>query len=315
MKKFLEDLKTELNKYNLSIEDIEDILNDHEEMMREALKMGLKEEDIRLRFGEPKSLARELALDSGQSNDTKMSDQMILWKSITPEDNFSINVHMTSQHVTYERSNDLQIQVYYEGKEDLKDYQLSFIDNELMIEAPKYRRLNFMKEFKNNMEFVIKVPSKILCKLVKHHSISADISYHHIESTSFELSTTSGDVDISHINVKSMKLNTVSGDIHVSHVSSELLFTSQVSGDLHFNDVKINGLLRTNTVSGDIIILDTSSIEAELNSVSGDIKGKEFYPEKIKFNSVNGHLDVLNLKKEGYKGLKTHSISGKVNIR
>jgi len=61
MKKFLENLRTELKKKHINEGEIEEILRDHEEMIDEALAEGLSEEDITKKFGNPEQVAADIS--------------------------------------------------------------------------------------------------------------------------------------------------------------------------------------------------------------------------------------------------------------
>ena len=63
MKKFLKDLENELKKMKINSNEIKEILADHEEMMNEALKEGLSEEELATKFGNPAKLAQDLFED------------------------------------------------------------------------------------------------------------------------------------------------------------------------------------------------------------------------------------------------------------
>ena len=61
MKTFLENLTKELKKNQVNENDIKEIIQDHEEMIKEAIDDGLNEADIEEKFGNPEDLAKDLA--------------------------------------------------------------------------------------------------------------------------------------------------------------------------------------------------------------------------------------------------------------
>ena len=63
MNKFLKDLEKELKKMKMSSKNIEEILNDHKEMMAEAVNEGLTDAELYEKFGNPEILARDLYED------------------------------------------------------------------------------------------------------------------------------------------------------------------------------------------------------------------------------------------------------------
>ena len=316
MKTFLNDLKNELIKQNVNEEEIEDIIRDHEEMISEAMNEGLKEEDIHLRFGDPKALARELASSTEGEEEQAEVVGFKLWKSITPTDtNINITVSMVSQDVSYQTSKDDQIHIYYEGKDDLKEYQFSYQKGELRFEAPKMRGFLFMRNKKDDMNFLVEIPKHLTIETFKHSSVSADVKYINLNANELQLNTTSGDANLSHAQFDKLKMNTVSGDLYISHVTCSLAETSQVSGDLKLENVIINGLLHAGTVSGDIEINESTVEDAEFSCVSGDVDGKDFYPKTVKFKSVSGDLDIKNSERKDIKLIKTNTLSGEINIQ
>src|SRR6056297_1542212 len=74
MKTFLEDLRKELKKQNLNDIEIADIINDHEEMISQAMEEGLTEDQIIEKFGDPKKLAEELGQNEPDNEPDKLND-------------------------------------------------------------------------------------------------------------------------------------------------------------------------------------------------------------------------------------------------
>lgn len=322
MKTFLRDLKNELIKQNMNDDDIEDILRDHEEMIEEALRQGLKEEDIYLRFGEPKALARELAENSTKNVEDKDNEEdqedvdgYVHWKSITPIDSMiNVSVSLVYEDIVYQVSKDSNIHVYYDGTNNIKDYNFSYQNGEIKLEAPKMKNFVFMRSKNEDMNFILEIPKGLKVETLRHNSTSADIEIVGINANELSLSTTSGDLDLSKANFDVLKVNTVSGDLEISNVGANQVETSQVSGDLEMNQVTVLGLLHAGTVSGDISLTDTKAVDAEFSCVSGDVEGVNFYPESINFKSVSGDLSIKNSERKEIKLKKTSTLSGEINI-
>lgn len=316
MKTFLNDLKNELIKRNVSQEEIDDIIRDHEEMISVAMSEGLKEEEIPLRFGEPKSLARELASNTDAEEEEIESSDYKLWKSVTlVDEKISIHVSMVSQDITYQTSKDDEIHVFYKGKGNIDDYVFSYEKGEFRLEAPKMIGFLFMRNKKDDLSFIVEIPKNIEIERFRHSSVSAHVKSMNLSANELHLNTTSGDVDLTHANWKILKLNTVSGDLSVSSSTCEQAEISQVSGDLKLDNVTVNGLLHIGTVSGDIEISESIAEDAEFSCVSGDVEGKDFYPKTIKFKSVSGDLDIKNSEHKEIKLVKTNTLSGDINIQ
>lgn len=318
MKKYLDDLKNELAKRNFKPEDIDDILKDHEEMISEALNEGLSEEDIPSRFGDPKTLAEELSLDGNNKefdyslNDTK---GFKLYKSFSPtEGGQKIIIGMVYQDVLVKLSQDGLYHIYYEGPGDINDYSISYQKDELKIEAPKLKGLLFTRNKKDDMSFIIEIPSGIEISEFREKTVSGDIDFQGIDAKEMFFSTTSGDIELKKAIVDKLVVNTVSGDVAVYDLKMNKVETSQVSGDLHMENVIITELIHAGSVSGDFMFVNAHVEHAEFSMVNGDVEGKEFYPKMITFKSVSGDLDIKNKERTDIKLQKTNTLSGKINI-
>ena len=67
MKKFLKELEMELKMLKMNNKDIDEILEDHKEMIDAAIDEGLNETEIEEKFGNPKNVAKELSKDTKES--------------------------------------------------------------------------------------------------------------------------------------------------------------------------------------------------------------------------------------------------------
>ncbi len=305
------------------MEEIEDIINDHREMIEEAIRQGLTEEQIPLRFGDPKTLARELAENSktndaseerrnGEQEDT---DELTLWKTLTPDqDSLKIFINTISEDYRVQASSDDKIRIYYEGKGNIEHYSASCERGEFKFEAPKFRGgLIFMRK-NDDLDFVFEIPKNVRITESKFVNLSGDLVIKNIKTENFQVNTTSGDVMIESCELGQTKWNTVSGDLSVKDVTLNDLSSSQVSGDLNMEHADIKGDVHMNTVSGDLNFNDVKANKVEFSSVSGDVDGSEFYPEVIRFKSVNGDLSISNKTKTSIHLEKVSTLSGTVEV-
>jgi len=317
MKKFLEDLKKELQKRNLSSKDIEEILADHEEMIQSALAQGLSEEELNSRFGDPVTLADELS-DSDERTEAKQEkfDDYQLFKTfLVKSEDLNIESSLVSENITFQASEDDSIKVFYKGKAKIEDYEISYQDNTLKIAAPKKIGFLFMRNMSDDIDFLVEVPKTSVIKSFTLKGVSSDAKVLNLDANDFVLSTTSGDITLENVKLGTTKWNTVSGDIHMSNSLIETLTSSQVSGDLFMNHVEALGNVKLSTVSGDVKIENSSCKVCELSSVSGDLKGTEFYPEKLSLKSVSGDIVLNNQTEKKVDIVKSSSLSGKVVIK
>lgn len=319
MMTYLEDLKNELKKRNVSQDEIDDIIRDHDEMISEALREGLTEEEIPQRFGDPKALAEELSSNTTsrdayeESDDSQ--DDFKLFKSFMPsEDEQKVYIAMVYQDVTVRASNDSDYHVNYQGPGDINEYNISYHHGELKIESPKFKGLLFKRNKKDSISFIIEVPKSIELVEFKHKTVSGDIDFRDVNAKDAAFSITSGDLNLKNTKVDKLVVNTVSGDVNVKELSARVVETSQVSGDMNMSQVIITELIHAGSVSGDFSFNEAHVEVAEFNMVNGDVEGKEFYPKMISFKSVSGDLDIKNNERTDIKMQKTNTLSGKINI-
>ncbi|MBU1144033.1 MAG: DUF4097 family beta strand repeat protein [Firmicutes bacterium] len=317
MKKFLEDLKKELQKRNLNSKDIDEILADHEEMIQSALAQGLSEEELNSRFGDPKALADELS-DSGERTEaeqTKFDDYKLYKTYLVETEELNIESSLVSENIIYQVSDDDSIKVYYKGKSKIEDYDISYHGNVFRIAAPKKIGFLFMRNVSDDMNLIIEVPKNVEINEFSLKGVSSDAKVLNLDAKKLTVSTTSGDVILENVKLGTTKWNTVSGDIHVNSSQIESLTSSQVSGDLFMKQVEISGNIKLSTVSGDVKVENSSCEVCEVSSVSGDLKGTEFYPEKLSMKSVSGDIVIHNQADKKVDIIKSSSISGKVVIK
>lgn len=318
MKKFLEDLKRELQKRNLSSQEIDEILADHEEMIQSALAQGLSEEELKTRFGDPVSLASELSegMKRVEADQAKYDDYKLYKTFMLQSDDLDIQTNLVSEDITFQVTDEDSISIYYKGKADIKDYQISYEKGLFTLSAPKKIGFLFMRSSSDDVDFIIEIPKQALIKNFNIKGVSSDVKVLNLDSKNFTLSSTSGDITLNNVSIETAKWNTVSGDMHVHHAQMDVLTTSQVSGDLFIKHLEVKDHMTISTVSGDIKIEDSSALTCELKSVSGDLIGNEFYPSRLGFKSVSGDVKIRNQSTERKVDVfKSSSLSGEVSIK
>jgi len=316
MKKYLEDLRQELQKQKLTNKEIEEIIADHEEMIRTAMEEGLSEEQIKAKFGQPKQVAEELA-DNNEDVVAEQddNDDLVLWKTYQVEhDSLSVDVNLISEDITYQLSDSSEIKVYYEGKAKVEKYEISYEKNEFRLSAPKRLGFNFSFGKGDDLRFVVELPKHVVVKELKHVTISSDSTFKNLKVNDLKVNTTSGDLVITHNQIEKFKLNSVSGDCSIEDSKIVEFNLSQVSGDTELDHVTISGNFKANTVSGDVELNDVTCEDFEMHAVSGDVDGKEFYPKKVTLKSVSGDVNIKNQEKRYIEIVKKSTLSGEINI-
>ncbi|MDI6452772.1 DUF4097 family beta strand repeat-containing protein [Peloplasma aerotolerans] len=317
MKKYLEDLKQELMKRNMSSDEIDEILRDHEEMIESALAKGIDEEALKTQFGDPKKLADDLVgtENTEETIKTEVKDYEV-YKSFDPSgESISVFVKLVSEDVVYQPSSNEKINVLYKGTKNLDDYEIKYENSELIIEAPKQVGFFFMRTSSSDASLIVEVPKTLDFIQLRHKSVSSDVKVKDLNVKSFELSSTSGDIEVEGAKFGQTKWNTVSGDIQVKNAVIDILNSSQVSGDLALHQVKFTGDIKLNTVSGDVDAEDTTCETCDYSSVSGDLKGREFYPKAVMLKSVSGDIKISNKEVTDIKVIRKSSVSGKISIK
>jgi hypothetical protein len=320
MKKYLEDLKKELNKRGLKDKDIEDILNDYTEMINQALQDGLDENDLEKKFGSPVKIAKEIALDENGNDEPKKSsddDEFKLWKSFDiKKESINLTIKLIDDDVMIKSTDDQKMSIHYSGAFNENQYELIVTDDEIKLTSPPLRGFKFNQMFKSHKKtsFLIFIPEELLIGTFVYTVVNSDLIIEDVKASNFNLSTTNGDIDIHRSYLGHFKINTVSGDVKCNKVYVDTVNSSQVSGDTIFDHCTINKHLKVNMVSGDVNLNHTTCDILDSSSVNGDINGVEFYPKKIDFKTLSGDINLKNNHRERIEIRKNGVFSGSVNI-
>lgn len=316
MKKYLEDLRQELIKQKMTAKEIEEIIADHEEMIRTALAEGLSVEEIKAKFGDPSQLAEELSdFDSKEDAEQEETDDYVLWQEFEVNDEFvSINVNLLSEDITYQSTDETKVKVFYCGKRKIDKYELSFEKNELRLSAPRKFGFHFSFNNEDDLTFLIEIPKNVMINELKHVAVSSDMELKNLIVKQMTLNTTSGDLKVKHASLGVAKWHTVNGDIEIKETKFLSLNSSQVNGDILMKEVTIDGDFKVNTVSGDVELQEVTCDNFEVNTVSGDVNGKEFYPKMVALKSVSGDISIKNKEDRYIEIVKKHSVSGDIHI-
>lgn len=308
MTNYIKALKKELDNKQLSENEKEDIIKDHEEMIQEALADGLAEADLEKRFGSPEQVASELESQS----DNEIVEDSVYDFSITAED-LKITIGLVNEDFNLSTSNDENLHVSFSEPHDKDKYDVSFDNNHLIV-----KRKNDLKLFsfnKNvNQRITVTVPHKHEVSKFALNMVNGDIDLKHMNMATATISVVNGDVNFNHFSIDQLKLNAVGGDAMLNQMSLTDCHVSLVSGDLEATHVDVQHQLTISTVSGDARLEHSTCESLQYHSVSGDLSGKEFYPKSIKFDSISGDVKINNEKKTDINIIKSSSISGKINI-
>ena len=304
MKKFLNDLKKELSKLKISNEEIDEILADHQEMIEEALKQGLSEDELTIKFGDPSKVAKELYEDQQkvvvnmeeytQNTQYETIKGYKLLKSLPVIDFNEIQIKLISEDIEIYPYDGENIEVHYTNEIQEKNYEVLLVNGIFKLSRTTSRIGIFEK--KKTPDFVVRYPNTGQLGNYTIETVSGDCEMKGINSKTLKLKSTSGDFEGQGIKGETAEFSTVSGNFELSNVSVGEVNISSVSGDFEGKRIIIARNLTINTVSGDFELSNLTAKEASFNTVSGDLEGKEFYVEKIDLKSVSGEVTQIKVE-------------------
>lgn len=313
MKTFLENLENALKKQNLSDQEIKEIIEDHDQMIKEAMDDGLKVEDLRTKFGDPESLAQALAEDKSPQEESDIGENPSHTYKNDQVQGLIIRLLDEDLSVNVSEGSDYKVQTVGGDK---NKYKIYLSNKQLFIERKTETAIK-LKIFRpsESCDFKITVPKDHDLKNIKIQSKSSDILIKDIKSKHLKIDSMSGDMDLDKISINAFQLKTLSGDVQIKQSSLDTLDISLVSGDVQMTDLKVKGNINLNTVSGDILFKNSSCQLLGYNAVSGDLTGKEFYPESMSVRTVSGDIKFNNSQEDKkIKIISSTSLSGDIRI-
>lgn len=312
--KFLEDLKKELRKQGMNDFEINEIIQDHQEMISEAQLEGLKDEDIPQKFGNPVDLANELAKNADSKETQTTENGYTLYKSFEASDLKKMKVVIVSDDLVLESSNQDTVEVYMKKIKNPEDYEVKMEDGKFSLELVRKKKGYI---FNNKSGYIlIKYPNEKRLEKVDLTSVSGEVKITNLEAEKGLIKTTSGDSNIFDIDCKEVKIQTVSGDAKVHKISSKDCDLSSVSGDFEAEDLTIENKLYCNSVSGDFVVTKATCSKGTFQTVSGDMRGVNFYPQELTLQSVSGDITIENEDQSHIINIvKKRTLSGDIKIK
>lgn len=316
MKTFLEDLKTELVKMQVSEDKIQDILSDMEEMISSAKEEGISDEDLMAKLGDPKRLARELAeIEPKVEKPHEETNQDGVYAFDSIGETLSIRTKLTSDDVTYQSVDSNMIRVIIKDQKKDHKYNVTYENQTLTIDEGKMRTFFFGFSFGNgSSSIIIEIPKSITIESFKHNIVNGDVAIQSLAVSSLNINTTEGDIDMSSLIIQDGVIHTVNGDVKVFKSVAKMLRLDSVSGDVEIQNTEVEHDLTINTVSGDFEAKESSAENLYFHTVSGDGNGVEFYIKRLSFSSISGDFSLKNTRKEPIEILKKKSLSGDINL-
>jgi hypothetical protein len=312
---YIDELKKELQKRNVKKNVIDEIVADHEDMIREAMSEGLSEEDLQTKFGAPSRLAAELA-EASNTAEAIPAPAGDAWKSFDlASSELTLDVKLINEDVAVRLCDELVISVHCNAAASrLEDYECTYQGGRLTLHAPKNKGFTWFGHGSNDHSFQIWIPRSALVVSAKLTTVNGDTECIGLEASQFESNTTNGDIHVSSGVIGRLRFNTVNGDVRLEHVEIGSVQGSSVAADVTIQSTKIKGDLILNSVSGDADIRDSVADYAELSTVSGDMNGIEFYPVRIALKSVSGDIRIENKRRDAVEVVRRSTVSGSIEI-
>ena len=309
MTNYIESLKKELSKRHFSEAEKEDIINDHEEMIKEAIADGLDENDLEERFGSPEQVARDLEQEAEKDDTEEVTDDFTV-----QEKDFKVTIGLVNEDFELKVSDDEQAHLMFSKPKTRDRYEVSFQHNHLVVKRKKSFQNTFFSK-RENQKISLAVPRKIEINQLKYDGVNGDALFKDISMKDANLNLVNGDLSINHLAIDQLRIHAVGSDIDLNQLSLTDCHISLVSGDLDANACDVAHDLIISTVSGDLNFTQVFCDLFSINTVSGDVNGKEFYPKSIKFESISGDISIKNKEKSDIKIVKSSSLSGDIDIQ
>lgn len=318
--KFIEDLRKELSKTNLSAVEMEEIMNDYEEMVRSALEEGLKESDLESKFGSPENIVKELGNFSEESDSSNEKSEKVENNydgnefKFSPENNYNVIIELTNEDINIEVWDRPEIVILPVRIKKIKDYDIEFKNNTLVLKKNPTTIFSIFGRIDSG-EFLVKLPKNIELNDIKFSNVNGDGSLKGLNCSQMNFKTTNGDFSLNDCQIKNLAVHSTNGDLELSNIVSEKLKISVVSGDIEIDTTNVNGDFDYNSVSGDIDVSNLDAKNVYLKLVSGDFSGKQISAENFTVRTVNGDVKIDNTNSDKtINHISKSSVSGTIEI-
>lgn len=282
-------------------------------------------------------LNREFIFSFGDYDKTELYNE-----TYKLEDIDKIDVNMVSTDVTIRASEDDNVRVIINGKENRKDkYSISNENNILKLEEKAYS--SFCIGFCFYMEEVVIYLPESYNKDINIKGTSGNVNIMNNYDSNMKIETVSGEIkvqdtgdiyakstsgDINVGNAKNAELKSTSGDVEIK--SGKKVKISTTSGDIELEEaeeaditsasgeIKVGkcGNVNLSTMSGDILVMDlTVNGESNINSTSGEVVVNKVNDVYVETKTTSGDVRVENSSRMSENTLKIKTTSGDIVVR
>jgi DUF4097 and DUF4098 domain-containing protein YvlB len=298
---------------------------DHQEMIQEAKNDGLSDEELSLKFGNPKKVAFELYQDSIKGNNNeknKLIDEgrlkgFELLKTFNNVSDFKeVSIELANEDVMYLPSEENTIKVYVKDLDNESNYDFDYNKGFFTLQRVGGKRTIKIFQRNSNVTFAI-VASPAKLQKFNLSLVTGDYEFERLETVEMCIKSTSGDGEFNDVFVaETLEIKTVSGDVKLNNTKANNLETTLVSGELELNNVEVTSNIYINSVSGDVEAANTTCEYLNFRSVSGDFDGNEVYVKRVEIKTVSGDFEIENDSKEQtIEVVEKKTVSGDVTIK
>lgn len=311
MQTFLNALKNKLLLAGFTQNEIDAIVLDYQEMIDQAIKQGLNEEDIEDTFGSVDQIVAEIK----QNSTTKAVED--IGQLINRYDKRliqNIDIDLVNEDVKVMTHEEAYFKLTYDG---ILDHNFVTIDvsNETLV-IKNNKKYQGLKKDRHKLSFYLYIPKDVRLNQVAVGSINGELNLQQISGNQLKVYNVNGLSKLSQNEFLEIKFDGVNAKCFIQHNFSDVLNAKTVSGNLEINENDTTETLSVTTVSAKIDIQHTMTQHLKVNTVSGHIQCNEVYPEKLYFNSISGNISFTNNdRSKEIKIENKRSISGKVIIK
>ena len=316
MKTFLEDLKNELVKMQVSEDKIKEIISDMEEMITSAKEEGISDEELKAKLGNPQKLALDLAeIEPKEEKPYDETEKDTVYAFDPIGDHVSILTKLLNDDITYTSVDSTLIRVIIKNRKHDQKFNISYENQLLKIDTGMRKTMFFGFSFGHDASSVfIEIPKTLNIHEIKNSVVNGDVLVQSLVCLSLNFNATEGDLEIRDVHFQDGHIHTVNGDVEMTKTKAKMLHVNTVSGDVKLEHTQIEQDLTISTVSGDFEAKESQTDNLYFHTISGDGDGKEFYIKKLSFDSISGDFTLHNSRKEPIEILRKKSLSGDINI-
>jgi hypothetical protein len=311
MKTFLNALKNELLLTGFKSREVEDILNDYEEMISQAIRQGLSEDAIEDTFGTVKQIVLEIKSDHQPKHLEDIGEEVHTYNIDEIKD---IDIDLVNEDIKLLTHQESYFKITYDGILDKNHILVDVINQTLTIKNKK--KYHGLKKERNKVSFYIYIPKQVRLNQVAVGSINGEISVLNITGNQLKAYSVNGLTKLAENEFLELKFDGVNSKTWIQKNFSDVLNTKTVSGKLTIEENDTNETLSISTVSAHVQLSQTMPQQLKVNTVSGHITCVEVYPDQTSLNTVSGNITFENKDKTKIIQIDhKRSITGKIIIK